>query len=56
MAVVRHALELSSVDFGITEGLRTQERQKQLYVESKSQTMYSRHLTGDADDVVAYVG
>ncbi|EPK3183979.1 M15 family metallopeptidase [Enterobacter kobei] len=54
--VVRRALELSSVDFGITEGLRTQERQKQLYAEGKSQTMNSRHLTGEAVDVVAYVG
>lgn len=42
VAVVRRALELSSVDFGITEGLRTQERQKQLYAEGKSQTMNSR--------------
>ncbi|EPF0313780.1 M15 family metallopeptidase [Enterobacter chuandaensis] len=56
VAVVRRALELSSVDFGITEGLRTQERQKQLYAEGKSQTMNSRHLTGEAVDVVAYVG
>lgn len=55
VAVVRRALELSSVDFGITEGLRTQERQKQLYADGKSQTMNSRHLTGDAVDVVAYV-
>ncbi|EKS6733257.1 M15 family metallopeptidase [Enterobacter asburiae] len=56
VAVARRALELSSVDFGITEGLRTQERQKQLYAEGKSQTMNSRHLTGEAVDVVAYVG
>ncbi|EMN1408927.1 M15 family metallopeptidase [Enterobacter cloacae] len=56
VAVVRRALELSSVDFGITEGLRTQERQKQLYAEGKSQTMNSRHLTGGAVDIVAYVG
>lgn len=56
VAVVRRALELSAVDFGITEGLLTQERQKQLYAEGKSQTMNSRHLTGEAVDVVAYVG
>ena len=54
--VVRLALELSPVDFGITEGLRTVERQKQLVAEGKSQTMNSRHLTGHAVDVVAYVG
>ncbi|MXF06699.1 M15 family metallopeptidase [Escherichia coli] len=55
VAVVRRALELSEVDFGITEGLRTKERQKQLVAEGKSQTMNSRHLTGEAVDVVAYV-
>ncbi|HAW1878585.1 TPA: M15 family metallopeptidase, partial [Escherichia coli] len=56
IAVVRRALELTEVDFGITEGLRTKERQKQLVAEGKSQTMNSRHLTGDAVDVVAWVG
>ncbi|WP_097411346.1 M15 family metallopeptidase, partial [Escherichia coli] len=56
VAVVRRALELTEVDFGITEGLRTKERQKQLVAEGKSQTMNSRHLTGDAVDVVAWVG
>jgi uncharacterized protein YcbK (DUF882 family) len=56
VAVVRRALELSSVDFGITEGLRTHDRQKQLFAEGKSQTMNSRHLIGEAVDVVAYVG
>ncbi|WP_350357189.1 M15 family peptidase, partial [Escherichia coli] len=48
--------QLTEVDFGITEGLRTKERQKQLVAEGKSQTMNSRHLTGDAVDVVAWVG
>ena len=54
--VVRRALALSPVDFGISEGLRTLERQKQLVAEGKSQTMNSRHLSGHAVDVVAYVG
>ena len=56
VAVVRRALELTEVDFGITEGLRSKYRQKQLVAEGKSQTMNSRHLTGHAVDVVAYVG
>lgn len=52
--VVWLALELSPVDFGITEGLRTVERQKQLVAEGKSQTMNSRHISGHAVDVFAY--
>ena len=52
--VVRLALELSPVDFGITEGLRTVERQKHLVAEGKSQTMNSRHISGHAVDVFAY--
>ncbi|POP42344.1 peptidase M15 [Superficieibacter electus] len=52
--VVRRALELSPIDFGITEGLRTWERQQELVAAGKSQTMNSRHLTGHAVDVFAY--
>ncbi|MGT4778417.1 hypothetical protein ACRWFE_25100, partial [Escherichia coli] len=37
VAVVRRALELTEVDFGITEGLRSKYRQKQLVAEGKSQ-------------------
>lgn len=55
VAVARRALELSPVDFTVTEGLRTQERQRQLVAEGKSQTMNSRHITGDAVDVAAFV-
>lgn len=53
--LVRRALMLSPVDFGITEGRRSLERQKQLLAQGSSQTMNSRHLTGHAVDVVAYV-
>ncbi|AIO33112.1 D-alanyl-D-alanine carboxypeptidase family protein [Burkholderia cenocepacia] len=54
--LARRALELSEVDFGVTEGLRTKDRQRQLVAEGKSRTANSRHLTGDAIDVVAYLG
>ncbi|ENW8874277.1 hypothetical protein ACFMRQ_005082, partial [Escherichia coli] len=47
VAVVRRALELTEVDFGITEGLRSKYRQKQLVAEGKSQTMNSRHPAPD---------
>ena len=53
--IVKRAIELTKVDFGITEGLRSVERQKKLVLEGKSQTMLSRHLTGHAIDVVAYI-
>ncbi|HEY3591739.1 MAG TPA: M15 family metallopeptidase [Buttiauxella sp.] len=54
VTVVRRALELSPIDFGITEGLRTVARQKELLAAGKSQTMNSRHITGHAVDVFAF--
>nr|HAF4307129.1 M15 family metallopeptidase [Salmonella enterica] len=52
--LARIALSMSSVDFGVTEGLRTKERQRELVAAGKSQTMKSRHITGHAIDVYAY--
>lgn len=52
--VVDRALELSEVDFIVTEGLRTYVRQVQLVREGASKTLKSRHLTGHAVDVIAY--
>ncbi|CAI1685480.1 M15 family metallopeptidase [Serratia fonticola] len=54
--VVRRALGITAVDFGITEGVRSMARQRDLLREGKSQTLRSRHLTGHAVDVVAYLG
>lgn len=56
VTVARMALLRSDVDFAITEGVRTLERQKELYRAGASQTMSSRHLTGHAIDVAAFVG
>lgn len=50
--VIRRALELTSVDFIVIEGLRTQARQKELVATGKSQTMNSRHLSGNAVDII----
>lgn len=55
VALAARALAISSVDFGITEGLRTLERQHALVASGASQTLHSRHLTGHAIDVVAYI-
>ena len=54
--VVKRAIELTSVDFAVTEGLRSAATQKKFVAQGKSQTMNSKHLTGDAVDLVAYVG
>lgn len=54
--VVKLAIELTDVDFGVTEGLRTIERQRELVANGASKTMNSRHITGHAVDLVAYVG
>jgi peptidoglycan L-alanyl-D-glutamate endopeptidase CwlK len=53
--VVRRALELSEVDFVVLEGLRSLARQKQLVKAGASKTMNSRHLTGHAVDLGAFV-
>lgn len=54
--VVMLAITLTEVDFGVTEGLRTVERQRVLKAAGASQTMNSRHITGHAVDLVAYIG
>lgn len=48
--VIEEAIKESPLDFSITEGLRTKERQKVLFDSGKSQTMNSRHITGHAID------
>jgi peptidoglycan L-alanyl-D-glutamate endopeptidase CwlK len=55
-AIAEGAIGRSTVDFAITEGLRTPARQAVLYAAGASKTMNSRHLTGHAIDVVAFVG
>ena len=54
--VVKLAIELTEVDFGVTEGTRTIEKQREYVARGASKTMNSRHLTGHAVDLVAYVG
>jgi peptidoglycan L-alanyl-D-glutamate endopeptidase CwlK len=49
------ALTYSSVDFGITCGLRSQAEQNQLRAQGKSQAKHSRHQDGMAIDIVCYV-
>ncbi len=56
VAVVKDAIDITKVDFGVTFGLRTLEEQKKLYESGRSQTMKSKHLEGRAVDLVAYFG
>jgi len=61
VAVVSRAIELTDVDFGVTQGVRTLDEQKANVAAGRSQTMASKHLLQDdgyshAVDVVAYVG
>lgn len=55
VAVVEAAAARSPVDFMITEGLRSPERQAGLVRAGASRTLKSRHLTGHAVDVAALV-
>lgn len=56
VAVVERAIQLSEVDFTVLEGVRTLQRQEQLMKAGATRTMNSRHLTGHAVDLGAYVG
>jgi peptidoglycan LD-endopeptidase CwlK len=50
--VINRALQESPRDFVVIEGLRTEERQRELVASGASKTMNSRHLTGHAVDLV----
>lgn len=61
VAVVRRAIELSTVDFTVLEGKRTLARQQELFDQGRTKpgkivtwTMKSKHLDGDAVDLVPF--
>lgn len=54
--VVKKAIELTKVDFGVICGLRTVEEQEELVAKGASQTMKSKHIDGLAVDLMAYLG
>jgi len=49
--VVKRAIKLTTADFTVLEGLRSKERQQELYDAGKSQTLNSKHLVGCAVDL-----
>lgn len=57
VAVVRRAIEITSVDFGVVEGLRTPEQQMEYFKKGVSQiSVGGKHVEGKAVDLMAYVG
>ena len=53
--LVQESIKDSPYDFAVIEGVRTKQRQQELYNAGKSQTLMSRHLTGKAIDLMLYV-
>ena len=54
-SVVKRAIHLTTMDFIVGEGLRTLETQRKYVASGVSKTMKSRHLTGHAVDLWAYL-
>ena len=54
--VVKKAIGLTKIDFGVICGMRTIEEQEALVAKGASQTMKSKHLEGLAVDLMAYIG
>lgn len=55
VGVIHHAIHLTQVDFTVLEGVRSVERQRQLVAKGASRTMLSRHLSGHAVDLGAWI-
>lgn len=55
VAVVNFSIQETQIDFGVIEGVRSLEKQKELVKQGKSQTLNSRHLTGHAVDLAVYI-
>ena len=58
VSVVKRAIEISEVDFMVVEGLRTKQRQEELYAQGRTKpgrivtwTMKSKHIDGLAVDI-----
>ena len=56
VTVVTTAITMSKIDFGVICGLRTIEEQRELVAKGASQTMKSKHIEGNAVDLMAYIG
>lgn len=54
VAVVKRAIEITTQDMMVIEGVRHINRQRELVAKGASKTMNSRHLTGHAVDLAPY--
>ena len=54
--VVKRGITITEVDWTVLEGLRSKARQQTLFDSGASKTLNSRHLTGHAVDLGAWVG
>lgn len=55
VVVVKRAIQLTKVDFGVSEGVRSVARQTELVARGASKTMNSKHIDGLAVDLIAYI-
>ena len=55
VAVVKYAIGVTKQDFSVICGLRTIDEQRALVAKGASQTMKSKHIDGNAVDLMAYV-
>lgn len=53
--LANRALLYSEIDFGVISGLRTKQEQEHLMAIGASKTMNSKHLTGHAIDIMAWI-
>ena len=55
--VVKRAIEITKVDFGVIEGVRTPEKQMEYFLKGASQiSVGGKHVEGKAVDLMAYIG
>lgn len=54
--VVELAITKTEIDFAVTEGLRSIEKQREFVRIGASKTLNGRHLTGHAVDLAAFIG
>lgn len=52
--VVKKCAEITNIDFIVTEGLRTLEKQKEYLAKGTTTTLNSKHLTGHAVDLAVW--